>query len=260
MCSYRKVLEVAISSAQMIDIDIAIPGTVMTDFEMSIILAVNEVVGHDKVRACFFHLCQNVHKRVVSEGLKAAYEDAHDETIRKHVHMLCALAFVPAARVARHYDELKEELPQAIHPIADYFEHTYIRVRRIMRGRGNLRLRIITAPPRYPTAIWNQYEAVLNNFARTNNMSEGWHNKFQMVVGKHHPSMYAFLRELQKEQQDAEITLRQLQIGQKVRKGQSRQRKKYEEQIFNIVAMYEDYYENNDILTYLENIGHNIKL
>ena len=49
--------------------------------------------------------------------------------------------------------------------------------------------------------------------------------------------MYAFLNELQKEQSDAETIIRQLQLGQKFRKGQSRQRRKYEEQIFNIVRM-----------------------
>ena len=90
-----------------------------------------------------------------------------------------------------------------------------------MRARENLRFRVITGPPRYPTAIWNQYEAVLNDIARTNNMSEGWHSKFQMVVRKHHPSMYAFLKELQKEQSDTETIIRQLQLGQKIRKGQS---------------------------------------
>ena len=51
--------------------------------------------------------------------------------------------------------------------------------------------------------------------------------------------LYAFLKELQKEQSDAETIIRQLQLGQKVRKGQSRQRRKYEEQIFNIVSTYE---------------------
>ena len=131
--------------------------------------------------------------------------------------MLCALAFVPTARVAIHYDELKEELREALTPVADYFEHTYIRVRRLMRARENLRFCVITGPPRYPTAIWNQYEAVLNDIARTNNMSEGWHNKFQMVVGKHHPSMYAFLKKLQKEQSYAEIIIRQLQLRREVR-------------------------------------------
>lgn len=49
-------------------------------------------------------------------------------------------------------------------------------------------------------------------------MSEGWHNRFQVVVGKNHPSLYVFLSELQKEQSDVEIMIRQLQLGQKIRK------------------------------------------
>ena len=133
---------------------------------MSIIQAVNEVLGHEKVQACFFHLCQNVHKHVVREGLKAVYEDETD---------VC---------------------------------------------------------------------------------------------------LYAFLKELQKEQSDAETIIRQLQLGQKVRKGQSRQRRKYEEQIFNIVSTYEvdtifdtilyrrmrTIMKTMNVLSYLKNIGHNIKI
>ena len=90
MCSYKKVLEVAISAAQSIDIDTVIPDTIMTDFEMSIIQAVNEVLGHEKVQACFFHLCQNVHKHVVREGLKAVYEDETDDTVR---FIMCIVNF-----------------------------------------------------------------------------------------------------------------------------------------------------------------------
>lgn len=38
------------------------------------------------------------------------------------------------------------------------------------------------------------------------------------------------------------------------------QRKKYEEQILNIVSLYEKYYKNNDVLTHLKNVGLNIKI
>ena len=86
-----------------------------------------------------------------------------------------------------------------MNPIVDYFEHTYIRVQRIKNACGNLRfLHNYRSPPYHI----HQPFMVLNDIAKTNNMSEVWHNKFQTVVGKHHPSMHAFLEELQKEQAD----------------------------------------------------------
>jgi len=35
-------------------------------------------------------------------------------------------------------------------------------------------------------------------------LSEGWHNRFQVVVGRQHPSVYSFFNELGKEQADTE--------------------------------------------------------
>ena len=97
--------------------------------------------------------------------------------------------------------------------------------------------------PRYPPILWNQYETVLEGTARTNNLREGWHNRFQIVVGKHHPSLYAFLDELRKEQGDVEIMISQMPIGQKIRRGATQKRRQKEEQLYNVVGQYEEYSE-----------------
>ncbi|KAL7289024.1 hypothetical protein TKK_0016980 [Trichogramma kaykai] len=52
--------------------------------------------------------------------------------------------------------------------------------------------------------------AVLQQKARTNNVSEEWHNRLIVVMGRDHPSFYAFLTEIKKEQADTENLLRQL--------------------------------------------------
>ena len=80
-----------------------------------------------------------------------------------------------------------------------------------------------------------------------------------MVIGKDHPSFYNFLVELQKEQADVEILIRQLQLGQKIRKYRDPKRKMIEEKIANIVSKYNEYIENNDILTYLKSLSYNIR-
>ena len=91
--------------------------------------------------------------------------------------------------------------------------------------------------------------------ARTNNISEGWHNRFQTVLGKKHPSLYTFLVELKKEQDDVEIMIRQLQLGQRIKKLQDPARKQREERIFNIVNNYYNYVQNLDVINYLQNLG-----
>ena len=90
-------------------------------------------------------------------------------------------------------------------------------------------------------------------------MSEGWHNKFQIVIGKQHPSFYVFFDELKKEQGDTEIMLRHLQLGQLIRKGQDKTRREIEEQLRTIVEAYHRYLNEDEILTYLKNIGYHVK-
>ena len=69
------------------------------------------------------------------------------------------------------------------------------------------------------------YNVVLQKMARTNNQSEGWHNRFRIVVGRDHPSLYAFLTEIQKEQGDTEKMKSQTALGQKKKNIKGLQRK-----------------------------------
>ena len=71
--------------------------------------------------------------------------------------------------------------------------------------------------PRYPPKIWNQYETAVTKSHRTNNVSEGWHNRFRVVVVKHHPDLYTAIGELQKEQGYTEICVAELSMGKKVK-------------------------------------------
>ncbi len=89
--------------------------------------------------------------------------------------------------------------------------------------------------------LWSQYNSVLQGTAHTNNISEGWHNRLPIVIGKDYLSYYSFVVELKKEQADSEMMMRQLQLGQYVRKGKDNSRKKMDEQIRNIVSQYANY-------------------
>lgn len=238
-----------------------LPRTLMSDFELAIINAAQDYFGKENVRCCFFHLCQSVYRRVTSEGLQTAY--TINLEIKTAVHSLCALAFVPAESVEEHFLLIRDDLPDELHAVVTYFENTYIRrftARRRCPNSAGAVLRVQRKNPRYPPILWNQYNAVLQGQARTNNLSESWHNRFQVVVGKHHPSLYSFLDELKKEQADCEIMLRQLQLGQRIRRGPDRRRRQIEDQLYRTVLKYEEYLNNRDISTYLKTVGYNIKM
>uniref|UniRef100_A0ABD2XQX2 Uncharacterized protein n=1 Tax=Trichogramma kaykai TaxID=54128 RepID=A0ABD2XQX2_9HYME len=123
--------------------------------------------------------------------------------------MICALAFVPVDDVEKVFDLFKEqeELPEVFRiKVVPYFERTYVHVKKA-RGRAK------AVAVRYAPVLWSHYQAVLDGTARTNNASEGWHNWFPVIVGKNHPSLHTFLKELQHEQSDTETLLRQMKLG-----------------------------------------------
>ncbi|CAI6361521.1 unnamed protein product [Macrosiphum euphorbiae] len=148
----------------------------MTDFEQSIINATKKIIGVE-IHACLFHLCQSFYRRIQAEGLQSQYNNPENRSIKIAAQMTGALAFVPPEKVVETFDELLEKVPDDYMPIAEYFEINYIRGRQA-RGRRK------GTEPRFPPTLWNQYHAVLQRLARTNNLSEGWHNRFQVVVGR----------------------------------------------------------------------------
>lgn len=90
------------------------------------------------------------------------------------IHSLLALAFVPVDQLLDAFDQLERMVPQAAGQVFRYFEVTYIRG---PRGRGRRRA---ARTPHYAVEMWNTYDATLADEHRTNNISEGWHNRFQV--------------------------------------------------------------------------------
>ena len=143
-----------------------------------------------------------MYQRVQSEGLQSQYNNPDDRSLKEAVHMMPSLAFVPLANIENAYNVLYDDIPEELVPVATYFDETYLTGR---RSRGCRR----DVPPRYPPQLWNCHDSTLQNAHRINNISEGFHNRFQVVVGKHHPSLYGCLEEFLKEQADTETLLTQ---------------------------------------------------
>lgn len=186
------------------------PRKLMMDFEKSIINAATEHFPNAQLTCCFFHLGQSVYRAIQSEGLQRAYNNPENREVKVTTHMLLALAYVPVDDVTATFRLLKREMSDEMEPIFEYFATTYV-VGKPARGKRR------AIPPRYPPQIWNQYTSTLDGTQKTNNVSEGWHNRFRLVVGKHHPDLYSAIMEIQKEQADTEITLTELSLGRNVK-------------------------------------------
>ena len=64
---------------------------------------------------------------------------------------------------------------------------------------NELRVNIWRIPPSFPPAQWNMHEITLADQPRTNNISEGWNNKFHGLVGHDDPTVWKLIECLQAE-------------------------------------------------------------
>ena len=132
-------------------------------------------------------------------------------------------------------------------PFINYFEDTWIG-RPGRRGRGR-------NAPMFPQALWNCYDASLDDLPKTNNSVEGWHRGFSHLLGSHHPTVWKFISGLQKEQSLNELRLEQYVAGQQPPQGK-RVYKDAAERIKKVVGDY----GLCPITDYLRGIAHNLSL
>jgi len=185
--------------------------------------------------------------------LQVAYTNPDDRSLKDFLHTILALAFVPVADVPRAFDKLRREWPPSIVGFMDYFSSTYVKGRP-QRGRRR------AVAPRYAVPLWNQYNAALQKSHRTNNASEGWHNHFRIVAGKHHPDLYAAVTELQREQAFTESCIAELALGKLVKTAPRTKWLELQNRIQGITAHYNAYKARGEEVDYLRTIGHNIVL
>lgn len=251
--AYSKVIEVTLAFAEQSGIRMRQPSSIMTDFELAIINAIKIHFPDEIIKLCLFHLCQSVFRRIQAEGLQQRYGDENDPTFREASKKMCALAFVPPADVPDVFDVLYDDLPEDFFPIANYFEVNYIRG---IRARGRRR----AVRVRYHPALWNHYTSVLQGTARTNNASEGWHNRFQVLVGRRHPSLFSFLKELKTEQVYVDYVRRELSLGKKVKNLPPNSLQNVEARIHTVVSDYGSHKDAETELNYLQALGLNLHI
>lgn len=166
--------------------------------------------------------------------------------------MLMALAYVPVDDVQEVFEMFREDVPadMPLEGILTYMEETYVG-RRAIPAR-----RIRRRKPKYPIELWNQYDAAINGEAKTNNCSEGWHNRFRLLMNKTHPDLYSAISELQKEQAGTELCLIESSLGKATRDAPNPKWVELQNMITNIVSDYPERKAEDEVLGYLRDMSY----
>ena len=168
------------------------PATVLCDFEIALIRAVQDVFGDiTNIQGCFYHFTQSTWRKIQEEGLTQEYKGNED------FKLLCAkldgLAFLPNAKVQEAFESLRGTAPDIANPIVDYISNTYVNGTygraNVQLANGDVGIRMRRMPPRFPIELWNVHDATLSDGPRTNNMCEGFNNRFLQIVGCKHPGI-----------------------------------------------------------------------
>ena len=101
------------------------PRAISMDFEKGAMNAFAAYFPEAELHGCFFHLVQNVKKKVASLGLTARYRDSSDPDFALKTKMISALAFIPPQRLEDAIQELRPQLPEELGPVLDHLEQRW---------------------------------------------------------------------------------------------------------------------------------------
>ena len=219
----------------------AIPHSLMTDFESSMLSALNQIYPGIPQVGCLFHLAKNVFRRVQDIGLQQNY--LTDPLFRGNIRIIPALSSVPVHDVILAFDELCNHCGIDEQPVLDYFETNYIG--ELRRGRRLL--------PIFPHELWNMHNRVLNELPRTNNNLEGWHTRFSTMFRQTHPSIWEFIDTLKLDASHNRMLIAQMLAGA----APPPQKRVYRDVNARIATLVQGY-NNGNIIPFLRGISYNL--
>ena len=114
---------------------------------------------------------------------------------------------------------MRKNVPDEVEGLVDYFANTYATgtYARVNGQNGNV-VNMRRLPPRFPPQLWNCYQATIENGHRTNNMCEGFNNKFLKIVRYKHPKIWKFIEAIQDEEAAVRCLVHQDAIGEPTKK------------------------------------------
>ncbi|CAM4801162.1 unnamed protein product [Rotaria magnacalcarata] len=192
------------------------PNTITSDFEKALIKAVADEFPQARHAGCYFHFTQALYRNIQKLGLSTAYRDT--EAIRMICRKLMALPLLPLNDVKVALEDLKDDSPITLRDLFNYFENFWM--------------------ADIPVHLWNVSDLQI----RTNNNCEGWHNRFNIRVNKHHPNIWHFINCLKQEEVYFRHQIIQMRAG-----ATGRPKTKRTNCVQRRITTLTDHYANNEI-------------
>ena len=131
-----------------------------------------------------------------------------------------ALAFLPTADLQEgiaHIRSITPCKPVESEDLVDYFDTTYVsgNYRPVLQQNPNQQpqLTMRRVPPMFQSSVWSVHNATMEGNPRTNNVCEGWNNKFHTLVGSSHLSIWTVIKWFHREQSTVTTIVQQDSIG-----------------------------------------------
>lgn len=217
--TYKIFFRRIINYARMLGI-ILQPLCIKSDCESGIINALQTIFPNVEHQLCYFHFCQSNY-RYATNNCKLAIPYRNNYAVRQLIRKYSALAFLPLLVVRIAFNNLATEIHSVdvayrrqLLQFADYFQRQWI------DGFINMRM-------------WNVHNVLI----RTNNLSEGWHSRWNKLVGRSHPNYYQFVIFLRIEQSNSESLIFQALNGQQA-PPRSRKYRLKEERLIALLRRY----------------------
>ena len=136
------------------------PQRVITDFESSLLLAIQTELPNSQSQGCYFHFCQSLWRRVQELGLSGPYQ--RHRSLQKCIQKFMAMGYLPVALVKQNYRILSTEiatvrLVQRFPMLANFIQY--------------LERNYIVDGCQFTPQLWNVFGRTSDN--RTNNFVEG---------------------------------------------------------------------------------------
>ena len=225
----------------------------MMDFESAVATTAKSVLkrsGHRiKVSFCFFHLAQSLYKQV--RGQKLTEKFKNNIALQNEFSQILAISFVRVEDMEDAFEKLYPTLSEEGKKLADHIDHTYLRgeVTKISRQGTEIR-----SNPMFDKEDWNVHELLLNEEAKTNNITEAYNHRLKHLVGVKKPSPHVFCDRLLEEHRYQEGQIARALSGQVASGGQRYVR------LRKCLKRLVEKYDNSDLLKFVKGAANNIKL
>lgn len=174
------------------------PQHIVTDFEIAVINVIKIEFPESTHNGCFFHLGQNIWRKIQSCQLAAKYGKESDFALK--LRHIAALAYLPPEEIPDAFTSIKDNvLPEEAERVIEWFETYYVYGKISSRSKGN-NVCVTKRAPLFPPSLWSVHRSNTLYLPRTQNKVEAWHRRWNGLLSKTHFGLYTTITFFQKEQ------------------------------------------------------------